>query len=267
MAKILIIEDDPKIATLLQNHLQKYGYHAILTEDFDKIIDVFNREQPDLVLLDINLPSFDGFYWCRQIRKISTCPILFLSARSGEMDQVMALENGGDDFITKPFVYEVVTAKIRSSLRRAYGEYAPKVKERIIELNDLTLFIERLELTRDKKRVTLTKKEAVLLEILMNRSPRVVSREILLEKLWDDQAFVDENTLSVNVTRVRKKLKDLDIDEAIETIRGAGYRLIANWESGGNETILARSTADDSNEHCSTSINCPCFMGEWISRN
>ncbi|MHA6253452.1 winged helix-turn-helix domain-containing protein [Oceanobacillus sp. CAU 1775] len=230
MAKILIIEDDPKIASLLKNHLQKYGYDAIINEDFDVIMEVFEHVQPDLVLLDINLPSFDGYYWCRQIRKVSTCPILFLSARSGEMDQVMALENGGDDFITKPFAYEVVIAKIGSSLRRAYGEYAPKVKERTMELAGLTLFMERLELAKEDKVVPLTKKEAVLLEMLMNRSPRVVSRDVLLEKLWDDQSFVDENTLNVNVTRVRKKLQELDIEDAIETIRGAGYRLVSNWE-------------------------------------
>src|SRR5699024_4242082 len=126
----------------------------------------------------INLPSFDGFYWCRQIRKVSTVPILFVSARSGEMDQVMALENGGDDFITKPFAYEVVTAKIRSSLRRAYGEYAPKVKERTLNLDGLILYIERLEMEKDNKTIPLTKKETVLLEMLMDRTPRVVSREI-----------------------------------------------------------------------------------------
>ena len=231
MVKILIIEDDPKIASLLQNHLEKYGYEAVITEQFDAVTEVFKMVLPDLVLLDINLPSFDGFYWCRQIRQISTCPIFFISARSGEMDQVMALENGGDDFITKPFAYEVVTAKIRSSLRRAYGAYAPKVKERVVELNGLTLYVERMELGKDKGLVSLTKKEAVLLEVLMKRSPRVVAREVLLEKLWDDQSFVDENTLNVNVTRVRKKLQDLSIEDAIETIRGAGYRLVPNWET------------------------------------
>ncbi|MCG5104565.1 response regulator transcription factor [Oceanobacillus alkalisoli] len=232
MAKILIIEDDPKIATLLQSHLQKYGYDAVIAEQFDAITEEFQQIQPDLLLLDINLPSFDGFYWCRQIRQISTCPIIFISARSGEMDQVMALENGGDDYITKPFAYEVVVAKIKSNLRRAYGEYAPKVEERTIELEGLTLYVERLELVKSGEVITLTKKEAVLLEVLMSRSPRVVSRDLLLEKLWDDQAFVDENTLNVNVTRVRKRLQELGIQGAIETIRGAGYRLIVNWERG-----------------------------------
>lgn len=232
MAKILIIEDDPKIATLLQSHLHKYGYNAITAERFDAITEEFHYIQPDLVLLDINLPSFDGFYWCRQIRQFSTCPIIFISARSGEMDQVMALENGGDDYITKPFAYEVVVAKIKSNLRRAYGEYAPKVEERMIELDGLTLYVERMELAKGEEVISLTKKESVLLEMLMSRSPRVVSRDILLEKLWDDQAFVDENTLNVNVTRVRKRLQELGIKDAIETIRGAGYRLIANWEQG-----------------------------------
>ncbi|MBS4219817.1 response regulator transcription factor [Bacillus sp. FJAT-49711] len=229
MAEILIVEDDPKIAKLLHNHLEKYGYHVTLTEDFDHILELFTKINPDMVLLDVNLPSYDGYYWCRQIRKISTCPILFISARSGEMDQVMALENGGDDFITKPFHYEVVMAKIRSQLRRAYGEYAPKVEERKVELNGLALYMERMEAQMGEKIVTLTKKEAILLETLMKRSPRVVSREVILEKLWDDQSFVDENTLNVNVTRVRKKLQGLGIDDAIETVRGAGYRLVSNW--------------------------------------
>src|SRR5690606_36096497 len=126
MAKIMIVEGDPKIAKLLQNHLEKYGFQTWITEDFDHVSEFFTEVYPDMVLLDVNLPSYDGYYWCRQIRKISTCPILFISARSAEMDQVRALENGADDFITKPFHYEVVMAKIRSHLRRAYGEYAPK---------------------------------------------------------------------------------------------------------------------------------------------
>lgn len=232
MAKIMIVEDDPKIAELLHNYIEKYGFRVTIAQDFDRIIDHFKTESPDLVLLDINLPSYDGFYWCRQIRTISTCPILFISARSGKMDQVMALENGGDDFITKPFDYEVVIAKIRSSLRRAYGEYASKMEERIVALQGLVLYLERMELHRGEQIVSLTQKEAILLEILMSRSPKIASREFILEKLWDDQSFVDENTLNVNVTRVRKKLQELGIKDAIETVRGAGYRLIPNWEQG-----------------------------------
>ncbi|MBS4223963.1 response regulator transcription factor [Lederbergia citrea] len=226
MAKIMMVEDDPKIASLLRNHLEKYGFDVELTVNFEQVMALFQETKPDLVLLDINLPSFDGYYWCRQIRQISTCPILFISALSGEMDQVMALENGADDFITKPFHYEVVTAKIRSNLRRAYGEYAPKVEERIVELKGLRLFAERMALEKDGTLISLTKKEAILLELLMKRSPRVVSREVILEKLWDDQSFIDENTLNVNIARVRKKLQELGIEDAIETVRGAGYRMM-----------------------------------------
>ncbi|WP_026677791.1 response regulator transcription factor [Fictibacillus gelatini] len=229
MNKILIVEDDPKIAELLRSHIEKYGYEAYSAKDFDHVLEYFHEVQPNLVLLDVNLPSFDGYYWCRQIRSISTCPIIFISARAGEMDQVMALENGADDYITKPFHFEIVMAKIRSQLRRAYGEYAPKMEERIVEQSGLTLFPERMELKLGEIVTSLTKKEAVLLETLLKRFPRVVSRETLLEKLWDDQSYVDDNTLNVNITRVRKKLSELGITDAIETVRGAGYRFHVTW--------------------------------------
>lgn len=177
------------------------------------------------MLLDINLPSYDGFYWCRQIRQLSTCPVIFISARIGEMDQVMALENGGDDFITKPFSAEIVMAKIRSQLRRAYGAYAQDAKERFLEVEGLKLSPERLELTFAGEDTFLSKKEADIMETLMNRYPRVAGREDLLEKLWDDQTYVDENTLNVNITRVRKKLQSVGIADGVETVRGVGYRL------------------------------------------
>ncbi|HLR71393.1 MAG TPA: response regulator transcription factor, partial [Pseudogracilibacillus sp.] len=181
------------------------------------------------VLLDINLPSFDGFYWCRQIRLVSTCPVIFISARTGEMDQVMAIENGGDDFITKPFHPEIVLAKIRSQIRRAYGEYAMKEQERIIELEGVQLFKERLELAYNGDVITVSKNEAEIIGMLFERHPRVAGREALLEKIWDDQSFVDENTLNVNITRVRKKFQQIGVNDAIETVRGVGYRLHVTW--------------------------------------
>ncbi|MFD2043004.1 response regulator transcription factor [Ornithinibacillus salinisoli] len=230
MQKIMIVEDDPKIAEHLQSYIGKYGYDVVLVHDFQQVMEAFRKHMPALVLLDINLPSFDGYYWCRQIRQESICPVIFISARVGGMDQVMALENGGDDFITKPFQIEVVMAKIRSQLRRAYGEYATKMEERVIEKEGLKFFPERLELVYDTKNTTLSKKEADIIELLMERYPRVAGREDLLEKLWDEQAYVDENTLNVNVTRVRKKFQDLGIQGAIETVRGAGYRLHISWE-------------------------------------
>jgi two-component system, OmpR family, response regulator YxdJ len=231
MSTIMIVEDDPKITKLLQNQLEKYGYHAVNIEHFDRVMEVFAEVKPDLVLLDVNLPKYDGFYWCRQIRQVSNCPILFISARESKMDQVMALENGADDYITKPFDYDVVLAKIRSQLRRAYGMYAVQEGERTVEAAGLKLFPERMELVMHDRKVELSKKEALLLEALITQYPRVVSRERLLEKLWDEQ-FVDENTLNVYITRVRSKLKDLNLDGAIETVRGSGYRLRATWEDG-----------------------------------
>lgn len=231
----MIVEDDQKISKLLQSHISKYGYEGVITEEFEHVLDQFEDIQPDLVLLDINLPSFDGYYWCRQIRTVSTCPIIFISARSGEMEQVMALEHGADDYITKPFHYEVVMAKIRSHLRRIYGEYAPKAEARIIEQSGLILYPERMELQLHQATCTLSKKEAVLLEILMQRSPNIVSRGKILEKLWDDYTYVDDNTLSVNITRVRKKLEGIGIKNALETVRGAGYRLKRTWK---NDEVL-----------------------------
>lgn len=231
MQRIMICEDDPKLSALLQTNIEKYGYETGVVHDFDKVLDFFLAYEPHLVLLDVNLPKFDGFYWCRQIRAVSKCQIMFISARSGEMDQVMALEYGADDYITKPFHLEVVMAKIRSQLRRGYGEYAPNTEERIVRQSGLLLFPERLELQLNGSSSLLTKKETVLLEMLVQQYPRVVSREALLEKLWDDQSFVDENTLNVNITRLRKKLQEIGVENGLETVRGAGYRLQITWEN------------------------------------
>lgn len=225
--RIFIVEDDKKIARLLADTLMKYQYDVEIVEDFDNVVNECISFDPHLILLDINLPSYDGYYWCRQLRQHTMCPIIFISARSGDMDQVFALENGGDDFITKPFHYEIVLAKIRSHLRRAFGEYAPSQGERTVKMGALTLFIERMELHLRDEIIPLQKKECVILELLMEASPKVVSRETLLEELWDDQSFVDENTLNVNMTRVRKKLVDYDVHSVVETVRGSGYRFLA----------------------------------------
>lgn len=228
--RIFIVEDDPKIASLLAANLRKYHYDVAVIENFDALLEEFQAFNPHIMLLDINLPSYDGYYWCRQLRQMTTCPILFISARSGEMDQVFALENGGDDFITKPFNYEIVLAKIRSYLRRTYGEYAAKQEERTVKQGKLTLYLERMELHLNEHIIPLQKKECVILELLMSHAPKVVTREQLLEELWDDQAFVDDNTLNVNMTRVRKKLADYGVVSSIETVRGAGYRFVLSAE-------------------------------------
>ncbi|SDX11958.1 DNA-binding response regulator, OmpR family, contains REC and winged-helix (wHTH) domain [Marininema mesophilum] len=229
MNKIMIVEDDPKISSLLQSHLEKYGYQGIVAEDFDLILHLFEKEEPQLVLLDVNLPKYDGFYWCRKIRLISTCPILFISAREGMMDQVIALQNGADDYITKPFYPEVVVAKIESHLRRAYGKYAGVKPQRMIKVSNLILYPDILELELEGKKTELSHKETALLELLLEHANQVVGREYLLDVLWDDHQFVDGNTLTVYVTRTRKKLKDVGVVGAIETIRGAGYRFKETW--------------------------------------
>ncbi|PGS46068.1 response regulator transcription factor [Bacillus sp. AFS041924] len=226
---IYIIEDDISISRLLKEHIDKYGLSARIVENFDNIIEEFLLIKPHLVLLDVNLPKFDGFYWCRRIRENSKVPILFISARESGLDQVRALENGADDYITKPFSYEVVMAKINSHIRRAIGDYATTIGERIIEMDGLKFYAERLEVTFQGKTILLTKKEAILLESLIQTYPKVVNRDYLLEQMWDHSDFVEENTLNVNVTRLRKKLQDLGIANGIQTIRGLGYKLNKSW--------------------------------------
>ncbi|SER58824.1 DNA-binding response regulator, OmpR family, contains REC and winged-helix (wHTH) domain [Gracilibacillus ureilyticus] len=227
--RIYIVEDDRKIRDILKDFLEKYNYEIETVKDFGAVQTEFKQYEPHLVLLDINLPRFDGFYWCRHIRAISNCPIIFISARDSGMDQVMAIENGADDYITKPFQLEVVLAKIKSLLRRVYGEYRSDRNNSIIEADGLSLDTSTFYLSYNGVHTLLTKKECLLAQALLSRVEEIVSREYLLEKLWDDQDFVDDNTLSVNMTRLRKKLADLQITEAITTIRGAGYKLEKTW--------------------------------------
>lgn len=226
---IYIVEDDISISTLLKDYINKYGFEAVIVENFNNIMEEFDELTPSVVLLDVNLPKFDGFYWCTKIRQKSNVPIIFISARDSGMDQIRALESGADDYITKPFYYDVVIAKIKSYIRRAYGEYSPKLDERIVELDGLKFYPERLELKYKSKDLVLTKKEGILLECLMKKYPKVVSRDYLLEKIWDDIEFVEENTLNVNVSRIRKRLYDLGIEDGVQTVRCVGYKLNKTW--------------------------------------
>ncbi|EGT3846249.1 response regulator transcription factor [Clostridioides difficile] len=227
--KVYIVEDDISISTLLKDYIEKYGFEVIVEENFDDIMITFESFKPHLVLLDVNLPKFDGFYWCRCIRQQSNLPIIFISARDGNVDQIRALESGADDYITKPFYYDVVMAKIKSHIRRVYGEYSPKIDERIVELDGLKFYPERLELELNGENLIITKKEGILIECLIKRYPKVVSRDYLLEKIWDDIEFVEENSLNVNVSRIRKRFEELGIDNAVQTVRGLGYKLNKNW--------------------------------------
>lgn len=225
--QILIVEDDPKIAAAIHGYLTRYGYQAFLVRDFTQVEQEFARLQPHLVLLDVNLPFQDGFHVCRALRRRSSAPILFLSARSGDMDQVLGIESGGDDYIAKPFHLEVLHAKIKALLRRAYGEYAPAEPPRAIpRVGDLSLDLAAGAARFHGQSQSLTRNELKLLHVLMERAGRVVSREECLEALWDDSSFVDDNTLTVNVTRLRTKLDAWGLKDAIETRRGLGYQLM-----------------------------------------
>ncbi|MEY9096026.1 response regulator transcription factor [Paenibacillus sp. RC84] len=235
MYRILIVEDDDKIAHILKDTLIKYEYEVFRAVRFHDIKGEAAELEPDLILLDINLPRYDGFYWCRQIRTFSNVPIIFLSARTGEMDQVMAIENGGDDYLTKPFNLDVVLAKVKGALRRAYGEYAQAHPSRDEwELNGLKLDRMKNSLEFAGKRMELTKNELLLFDCLAQKAGSIASREELLEALWDDVHFVDDNTLTVNVTRVRRKLEEIGLPGIIETVRGQGYRLQTEWGNTGD---------------------------------
>ncbi len=224
--RILIVEDDAKLRKMIADGLRRYGLAPLAVLDFARVRDEFLAQKPDLVILDVNLPYYDGFFWCRQIRAVSRVPIVFLSARAGDVDQVFAMENGGDDYVTKPFSLEVLIAKVRSVLRRVYGEYAagPGGHARI-EAGGLVLDEERSEAVHGDRRTELSRTELRLLALLVRQAGHIVSRETLLEELWDDVSFVDDNTLTVNVSRVRRKLEDLGFAGGIVTKRGQGYML------------------------------------------
>lgn len=229
MYKIMVIEDDKKLQELIKSHLEKYGYETCVVEDFSQIKKEFVYHNPHLVLMDINLPYYDGFYWCRDIRTVSKVPIIFISARNSDMDQVMAIENGGDDYITKPFSYDLLIVKIKGVIRRVYGEYSENSHSEVYEVDGLYLHIHQNIIEYNDKKTELSTKEFLLLYSLLKNVNQIVSREELLEILWNDIDFVDDNTLSVNITRLRKRLEDIGIEDAIETKRGQGYKIINNW--------------------------------------
>lgn len=230
MYKIFVIEDDEKIISLIKDKLERYEYTVVSVGDYSNIKSEFINESPHLVLLDINLPNYDGFFWCREIRSISKVPIIFISARFTDMDQVMAIENGGDDYIVKPFSFDLLLAKVKGAIRRAYGEYAENSSNDIYEVDGLYLYKSQSTVEWQGKKIELSKKEFGLIYILLSNIDEIVSRETLLEELWDDMDFVDDNTLSVNITRLRKRLEDIGIIDSIQTKRGQGYTMIKTWE-------------------------------------
>ncbi len=220
MYRIYIIEDDFTIASLMKKNLENWGYTVRCTEDFQNIIGEFTEFEPHMVLADIMLPFFNGYHWCNEIRKISDVPIVFISSASDNMNIVMAMNMGGDDFISKPVDLNVMTAKIQALLRRTYdmGSKIPMLEHRgaILNLNDATL-------SYDGNKIELTKNDFRILQTLMENKGKIVSRDTLMTKLWQIDCYVEENTLTVNVTRVRKKLEAAGLTDFIKTKVGAGY--------------------------------------------
>ncbi len=220
MYRIFLVEDDPIIAQTVQQHLMSWGWQVRTAADFSNVMTEFVAFDPQLVLLDIGLPFFNGYHWCGEIRKISRAPVVFLSSASDNMNIVMAMHMGGDDFIPKPFDLTVLTAKVQALLRRTY-EFSREQAE--IALGGGVLRLREGVFVKGDLRLELTRNEFRILEMLLENRGRIVSREELMERLWSTDSFVDENTLSVNVNRLRKKLEEAGLPDAIRTRKGEGY--------------------------------------------
>ena len=219
---IFIIEDDQSLSNEIKLALSKWGYSVGQVNDFENITNEVLDSNPKLILMDINLPSYDGFYWCSQIRNFMKVPIIFISSRDNDMDIIMSINMGGDDYITKPFSPQVLVAKIQAILRRTYS-YNNDLKSDVIKFKDITLNIVEGKLYFKGENVDLTKNELKIMNILMSNQEKIVSREEIIEELWDTDEFISENTLTVNVNRLRKKLKSIGLEDVIETKKGQGY--------------------------------------------
>ena len=222
MHKILLVEDDEVIRQQVKKILEQWEYEVVLVEDFMEVLSLFVKEEPHLVLMDIGLPLFNGYHWCQEIRKVSKVPIMFLSSRDQAMDIVMAINMGGDDFVTKPFDQNVLLAKIQGLLRRSY-EFGKD--QSLLEYMGVILNLKAMDLVYQGEVVSLTKNAFQILQVLFERSGNIVSREDLMKELWNSDFFIDDNTLSVNVARLRKKLEAVGLKDFIETKKGVGYGL------------------------------------------
>ena len=222
MYRIFLVEDDDAIASAVAAHISSWGWEARRAGDLTRVLEEFAAFAPHLVLLDIGLPYRNGYHWCSEIRRLSRVPVVFLSSASDNMNIVMAMNMGGDDFIAKPFDLEVLAAKVQALLRRTYdfGSAAPLLEHRgaVLDTGNNTLSYEgrKLELTRNEYRI---------LQVLLEHKGKTVSRDTLMQKLWETDSFVDENTLTVNMTRLRRKLEGLGLENFIHTKKGLGYLL------------------------------------------
>lgn len=220
MYRILIVEDDLVIAKSVKNHIMSWGFDAECVTDFKDVLSAFVSYNPQLVLLDIILPFFNGYHWCSEIRKLSKVPIIFISSASDNMNIVMAMNMGGDDFIAKPFDLNVLTAKVQALLRRSYDFTG---QTNLIEHRGVILNISDFTLNYNGNKIELSKNENKILQVLLENKGRIVSRNTIMTSLWETDSYIDDNTLTVNITRLRKKLQEAGLSDFITTKKGIGY--------------------------------------------
>lgn len=224
MNKVFIIEDDVKINEQLGSFLKRYGYEVATSFDFENIVDIALEENPKIILLDINLPVFDGYYICKEIRKQSNVPIIVVTSRDTEMDELISMNLGADDFITKPYNTAILLARIESIIRRVYGNNSME----IYEYNGLRYNLSTSEMEYEGNKSDLTKNESRILYTLIKNKGKIVSRSELMKYLWQNDEFVDDNTLTVNINRLRKKMEEIGANNMLTTKRGQGYILVWN---------------------------------------
>lgn len=227
MQRILLVEDDRIISQLVAKNLTNWGYQVQEVQDFQTVLDQISDFQPHLILLDIGLPFFNGYYWCQEIRKTSRVPIMFLSSHDQPMDIVMAINMGADDYVTKPFEMTVLLAKIQGLLRRTYDFVG---EQSVLWFEEISLDLKTMQVSYGQAVEELTRNEFQILRVLFEHGKEVVSREELMRELWNSDIFVDDNTLSVNIARLRKKLAELGLPDVIATKKGVGYGLVWTYE-------------------------------------
>lgn len=220
MYRIYLVEDDEMIAGLMKKHLESWGYQVDIVKDFTNVLGEFAKLNPQLVLLDLKLPFFNGFHWCEEIRKLSQVPVIFVSSAADNMNMVMAMARGADDFIAKPFDLDVLVAKVQAILRRTYSFGK---SSNILEHKGAVLNLGSGSLTVGEESLELTRNELKILQILLEHNGKAVSRDAIMTKLWENDSFVDDNTLTVNMTRLRKKLEGIGLHNFIVTKKGMGY--------------------------------------------
>ncbi|ANQ63545.1 response regulator transcription factor [Staphylococcus equorum] len=218
---ILLVEDDMTLFKELSEELEQWDFQVHGISDFNDVMSKFEAVNAAIVIMDVKLPKYDGFYWTRKIREVSNTPVLFLSSRDNPMDQVMSMELGADDYVQKPFNTSVLIAKLQAIYRRVY-QFSIEEK-RVLSWQETTLDLSKDSISKGDAQIYLSKTEMVILEMLVKRQNQIVTRDTLITALWDDEAFVSDNTLTVNVNRLRKKLADIDMNDAIETKIGKGY--------------------------------------------